>query len=63
VTKRPSYIWIGLTFMFNGIYCEVIKMYNKHFEFKMQERDGRHYMSYDFYKTTPSFFGRQLNKR
>lgn len=55
-------IHVGMTFIFRGDYCTVIKKKYNHFQYSIQGSTVNGYMTYDFYKTTPSFKGRQPKK-
>ena len=53
------YLSPGDNFIFKGNYCTVIRMSKNSFEYKVQGNERvRYFMSYKFYMTTPSYFGR-----
>ena len=54
---------VGSTFIFRGMYCTVSRMSYRHFEYVIQETQRTGHMNYDYYLTTPSAAGRQLNRR
>jgi hypothetical protein len=56
---------VGQSFVFKGNYCTVTKLYKNSFKYDVQgdRRKINHYMTYDFYKTTPSYYGRNLENR
>jgi hypothetical protein len=61
--KDKCQLEIGSTFIFRGYYCTVSRMGFNHFEYKIQENERHCVMYYDYYLTTPSAAGRQLNRR
>ena len=60
--KDKCRLEIGSSFIFRGYYCTVTKMKFNHFEYEIQENETRCIMYYDYYLTTPSAAGRQLNR-
>jgi hypothetical protein len=61
-TKEKCRLQVGSTFIFRGNYCTVTNMNYGHFTFIYQESQMIGYMDYDYYLTTPSAAGRQLNR-
>jgi hypothetical protein len=54
---------IGSSFIFSGDYCTVVGMGYNGFKYTNQSRPNVDcYMTYQFYLTTPSAAGRQLNR-
>jgi hypothetical protein len=53
---------IGSSFIYRGYYCTVSKMYQEGFRYLVQETGFNYYMKYEYYLTTPSAAGRQLNR-
>jgi hypothetical protein len=54
---------IGASFVFRGYYCTVTRMGFNHFNYVIQQNGRECMMHYDYYLTTPSAAGRQLNRR
>lgn len=53
------YLRSGDNFIFKGDYCIVKRLHNNSFEYRVQGREHiKYFMSYKFYMTTPSYFGR-----
>lgn len=53
------YLQPGDSFVFKGDYCTVTRLHNNSFEYKVQgNENARHFMSFSYYITTPSYFGR-----
>ena len=61
--KDKCRLQIGASFIFNGYYCIVTRMFQNHFEYLIQETGFTIAMSYKNYLDTPSAAGRQLNRR
>jgi hypothetical protein len=61
--KEMCRLQIGSTFIFHGNYCIVTTMKYRHFTYIVQETQRICHMHYDYYLTTPSAAGRQLNRR
>ena len=53
---------VGSSFQYHGYYCMVSRMLQNHFFYTVQETHKDYRMSYEFYLTTPSAAGRQLNR-
>lgn len=60
--KDKCLLGVGSSFIFNGYYCIVIRMFTNGFRYIIQENESVHYMSYEDYLKTPSAAGRRLNK-
>lgn len=61
--KDSCQLQIGSSFIFSGDYCVVVKMGYNGFKYTNQSKpDVECYMTYQFYLTTPSAAGRQLNR-
>jgi hypothetical protein len=60
--KDKCRLQIGSTFIFRGQYCIVTVMKYYHFTYIVQETKRTCHMHYDYYLTTPSAAGRQLNR-
>ena len=60
--KDKCRLEIGSSFHFRGYYCTVTRMGFNHFEYVIQENERHCVMHYDYYLTTPSAAGRQLNR-
>jgi hypothetical protein len=54
-------IHVGMTFIFKGDYCTVVKMKRDCFQYSVQGSNIASYMTYEYYTTTPSFAARQRN--
>ena len=63
IYKDRCRLQIGSSFIFNGYYCVVTRMFVNHFEYLIQETGFTIAMSYKDYLETPSAAGRQLNRR
>jgi hypothetical protein len=61
--KEKCRLQIGSTFIFQGYYSIVTRMWGNWFEFIVQETGRKCYMEYKHYLTTPSAAGRQLNRK
>ncbi len=53
---------VGTSFTYQGYYCVVSRMLRNHFVYIIQEINQTERMSYEYYLTTPSAAGRQLNR-
>jgi len=53
---------VGDSFVFKGDYCTVTKITNNGFHYNVQNSEIKCWMTFSFYKTTPSFKSRQRNK-
>jgi hypothetical protein len=60
--KDRCRLQIGSTFIFRGYYCTVTEMKLNHFNYVIQENKRHCVMHYDYYLTTQSAAGRQLNR-
>jgi hypothetical protein len=60
--KDKCRLQIGSSFILQGYYCIVTNMYANGFRYLQQERGFNYYMTYEYYLTTPSAAGRQLNR-
>jgi hypothetical protein len=54
---------IGSSFHYRGYYCTVTRMLQNHFVYTVQETQRKFRMSYEYYLSTNSAMGRQLNRR
>ncbi len=61
--KNRCQLMVGSSFIFRGHYCTVSRMLVNHFEYIVQETQKTNSMHYNYYLTTPSASGRQLNRR
>lgn len=53
------YLQPGDNFIFKGEYCTVKRLSKNSFQYEVQGREHiKYFMSYKFYMTTPSYFGR-----
>jgi hypothetical protein len=62
IHKEKCRLQIGSTFIFQGRYSTVTRMWSNWFEFTIQETGRKGYMEYKHYLKTPSAAGRQLNR-
>ena len=60
--KDKCRLQIGSSFQYHGYYCTVSRMLQNHFFYTVQETHKDYRMSYEYYLTTPSAAGRQLNR-
>ena len=60
--KNRCRLVVGSSFQYHGYYCTVSRMLQNHFFYTVQETHKDYRMSYEFYLTTPSAAGRQLNR-
>lgn len=60
--KDRCRLQIGSSFQYHGYYCTVSRMLPNHFLYIIQETEKEYRMSYEYYLTTPSAAGRQLNR-
>ena len=60
--KDRCRLQIGSSFQYHGYYCTVSRMLPNHFVYRIQEKQQDFRMSYEYYLTTPSAAGRQLNR-
>lgn len=61
--KERCRLQVGSTFIFHGHYCTVTIMKYNHFSYIVQETQRICHMHYEYYLTTPSAAGRQLNRK
>lgn len=61
--KDKCRLGVGSTFIFKGYYCTVTQMLPDFFRYVVQENERHCVMHYDYYLTTASAAGRQLNRR
>jgi len=61
--KDKCRLGVGSTFIFKGYYCTVTQMLPDFFRYVVQENERHCVMHYDYYLTTTSAAGRQLNRR
>lgn len=60
--KDKCMLQIGSSFTLQGYYCTVTNMYGNGFRYEQQETGYNYFMTFEYYLTTPSAAGRQLNR-
>ena len=60
--KNKCRLCVGSSFQYHGYYCIVTNMYANGFRYLQQETGRDYFMTFEYYLTTPSAAGRQLNR-